>query len=76
MKKVTKEHKNINFKLHVILTILVTIILSFSLQTEVNANNDENNYTLPVFETTDIHGYIAEKTEIIIIICYHTFPTK
>lgn len=61
MKKVTKEHKNINFKLHVILTILVTIILSFSLQTEVNANNDENNYTLPVFETTDIHGYIAEK---------------
>ena len=63
MKKIIKksQDKNSSLKIHIILTLVLIIILSFSLKNEVNAA-DTNDYILPVFQTTDVHGYIAEKS--------------
>ena len=63
MKKIIKkcQDKNSSLKIHIILTLVLIIILSFSLKNEVNAA-DANDYILPVFQTTDVHGYIAEKS--------------
>ena len=52
--------KKINIKQF--LTILALVIISVVFANyNVEAITNENTYVLPVFETSDVHGYIAEK---------------
>ena len=51
------------FLKHIIFTTIIILFISLGLsfKYEVRAANDENTYKLPVFETSDVHGYIAEQ---------------
>ena len=58
-----KENKSINNKKHFIMILIsiITIAVCISYKDEVKAVGNDDVYRLPVFETSDIHGYIAEK---------------
>ena len=52
--------KFLKFKTSFVVFVIIASIISFGY--DVNATADEDNYILPVFMTSDVHGYIAEKT--------------